>query len=314
MRAIVVQRDPSAGCRLARVELARTLGPDEVLVRMQFAPINPADLMMIQGSYAFPLAADAVLGAAGVGQVAEIGAAVAELHPGDLVLPLDRGNWCDFRIVDRARLLKVPSGTDPMRAALMRINPLTARLLLDMSGVQPGDLLVQNAARSSVAEWVRHLAARRNVAVANLARAPAPAGEDVPMWWPEDAEIAAELPSSPRAALDCVAGAQTGRLAALLGEGGNLLVYGHLSGQPCSVPSVLLTGRGLMVRGFSLRRAEASMDAALEPIWAELWDLATIVRPEGRIREIRPLRAVLDTSTFLQCAGEGGLMLDLTGG
>jgi hypothetical protein len=50
-----------------------------------------------------------------------------------------------------------------------------------------------------------------------------------------------------------------------------MVVYGHLSGLPCSVPSTLLTTRGLAVRGFSLRPAEANEDIERRrQIYAEL--------------------------------------------
>src|SRR3546814_4674359 len=43
---------------------------------------------------------------------------------------------------------------------------------------------------------------------------------------------------------------------------GTLLVYGHLSGDPCEIPSTLLTTKSLNLHGFTLRAAEASEGAA----------------------------------------------------
>ena len=52
VRAIVYREQgiPSSVAQLEEIELLG-LQPGEVLVRMQFAPINPADLNIIEGKY-----------------------------------------------------------------------------------------------------------------------------------------------------------------------------------------------------------------------------------------------------------------------
>lgn len=311
MQEMVARCDPDRRIRLDMVALPHRLEPDQVRLRMLFAPVNPADLLAISGSYAFAFAQDAVLGAAGVGEVIAVGGSVDRLAPGDLALPLDRGNWCTGRIVHQARVRKVPADVGRLRAALMRINPPTAWLLLNMAQVGSGDLLILNGARSSVGEWVRHLAARREVTIANLARAPIEANQAAAGWWDEAQNVDLLRPAT--AALDCVAGSATGKLASLLGEGGRLIVYGHLSGDPCTVRSNLLTGRGLTISGFSLRRAETlhpGVDAAT--MWAELWAASAVVQPERRVRTTLPLSAVADSDGFLQEAARGRLVLELS--
>src|SRR3546814_17960714 len=66
----------------------------------------------------------------------------------------------------------------------------------------------------------------------------------------------------PKGALDAVAGTATGRLARCLAATGTLLVYGHLSGDPCEIPSTLLPTKSLHLPGSTLRAAEATEGAA----------------------------------------------------
>lgn len=61
------------------------------MVKMLFAPINPADLNIVQGSYPTQPALPAVAGSEGVGQVVEVGPNARNLKVGDLVLPLRQG-------------------------------------------------------------------------------------------------------------------------------------------------------------------------------------------------------------------------------
>lgn len=70
------------------------LGRDDVLVRILAAPVNPADLNIIEGTYPIkPDAFPAVGGNEGVGVVLAVGADVRPdgLVPGDRVIPVGPG-------------------------------------------------------------------------------------------------------------------------------------------------------------------------------------------------------------------------------
>lgn len=303
---------PAGGIRLEPRPMPRAPGPDDVVVRMLLAPVNPADLLAVDGGYAFALAADEPLGAEGVGIVEQLGSRVADLRSGDLVLPLDRGNWARYRVLPRDRLLAVPSGIDLPQAAMMRINPATAWLLLDGSDAGPGDCIVQNAAGSAVAHWVRRLAALRDVMVIDVVR---PGSSFTGLADDERLEAAVRKASGGRpvrAALDCVAGDSTGRMAACLDADGIVLVFGHLSGDPSRVRSQLLTGRGLTVRGFSLRPAEAKMvPAARDKMVAALWTLAGQGAADLPIRAVLPLAEADQAIALARTPGPGRVLLDL---
>ncbi|MBM0171264.1 zinc-dependent alcohol dehydrogenase family protein [Altererythrobacter sp. C41] len=263
MKGIV--RDPSSPLGAAVVDLPDPPDPGlvEVLVRMRLAPINPADRLVIAGRYAPPEGLPDVIGAEGMGIVEAIGGNVSALTPGMRVILLSRGNWSEWRCVPAADLIVVPDALPDAQAAILRINPATAAHLLDRLALSCGDWLIQNAAGSSVAGWVRRLAARRGVRTINVVRGTTPAASSEIFLNDGDdlADRVLEMAKSqPVGALDAVAGTATGRLAQCLAATGALLVYGHLSGEPCSIPSTLLTTKSLNVRGFTLRTAEAAED------------------------------------------------------
>src|SRR3546814_76966 len=171
MRSIFCDRMRPSGAAVIDLPDPPGPGPGEVLVRMRFAPVNPADRLVIAGSYAPPGGLPEVIGAEGMGVVEAVGSAVSTVVPGTRVILLSRGNWAEWRCVSAAHLLAVPDALPDTQAAILRVNPATAAHLLDRLALSPGDWLIQNAATSSVAGWVRRLAAGRGIHILNVVRA-----------------------------------------------------------------------------------------------------------------------------------------------
>lgn len=59
----------------------------QVLVKMVMAPINPADINMIEGVYPIRPTLPAIGGNEGVGQVVQVGKSVKGLAVNDMVIP-----------------------------------------------------------------------------------------------------------------------------------------------------------------------------------------------------------------------------------
>src|SRR5207248_8974465 len=87
--------------------------PDEVVVKMKAAPINPADLNAIEGKYPVRPSLPATPGMEGAGVVVELGSAVRNLAVGTLViLPHGLGTWREACVVGAEKLVAVPEGID----------------------------------------------------------------------------------------------------------------------------------------------------------------------------------------------------------
>ena len=146
--------------------------PDEVVVQMRAAPINPADLNAIEGKYPLRPQLPATPGFEGAGVVVDLGSDVTTIAAGALViLPHHIGTWRDALAVKASELVAVPPEIEPVQAAMLKINPMTAwRLLHDYIDLKRGDWLIQNAANSAAGRAVIQIARDLGYKTINVVR------------------------------------------------------------------------------------------------------------------------------------------------
>jgi NADPH:quinone reductase-like Zn-dependent oxidoreductase len=256
-------------------------GAGEVLVEMEAFPINPADLLFLEGAYASRPPLPATPGAEGVGRVSAVGAGVTAPLVGDRVILLGRENWAQQRRVKAEQVLPVPADIDVLQLAMLKVNPATALLMLrDYVPLESGDWVIQDAANSGVGTSLIRLAKARGLKTVNVVRRAALAaplealGADVVLLDGEDLAARVEAAcgdARPKLAIDAVAGETCRRLAECLAEGGTLVNYGMLSGQPCMVAPEQIVFRGITLTGFWLAKVlGGTARAALEEIYGEL--------------------------------------------
>src|SRR3984893_5683651 len=110
-------------------------------------------------------------GAECVGRIAAVGAAVKHVKKGDLVINLQRENWAQRRKVKGDDAIPLPAGIDLKQAAMVRINPPTALLMLsDFVDLKPDDWVIQNVANSAVGRLLIVLARQRGLRTVNVVR------------------------------------------------------------------------------------------------------------------------------------------------
>ncbi len=74
------------------------LGPEDVLISMEAAPLNPSDFLFVCGNYGIRPAFPSSVGAEGVGRVIKIGSKVDVALQGKRVLIIptyEQGTWAD---------------------------------------------------------------------------------------------------------------------------------------------------------------------------------------------------------------------------
>src|SRR5437773_6021849 len=103
-------------------------GAGEVVFDVLVFPINPADVSFCRGTYRLKPPLPATPGAECIGRVTTVGAGVAHVKPGDLVINLQRENWAQKRKIKGDDAIPLPAGIDLKQAAMVRINPPTAQL------------------------------------------------------------------------------------------------------------------------------------------------------------------------------------------
>ena len=254
----------------------------QAVVEMRAAPINPADLNQIEGKYPIRAELPATPGFEGAGVVVELGGDVKGLTSGALViLPHNVGTWRDAVAVKVEDLVVVPDGIEPVQAAMLKINPLTAwRLLHGYVDLKKGDWLIQNAANSATARDVIQIAHELGYRTVNVVRRGElidelrAEGGDVVLVDGDNLreEVKNATGNAPiRLGLNSVGGDSALRLANCLAPGGTLVSFGAMSLQPLKIPTGLFIFKDLRFRG----------------IWINKWyDNAT---PSERMETFRPL-------------------------
>ena len=241
-------------------------GPDEVVVDTEFVPINPADVLNLEGKYgAAPPALPMTPGAEGVGRIAKAGSAVRHVKPGDRVLLPGPGCWRERIKAPGKAVFALPGDADSKQLAMLRVNPPTAYLMLHrIVAPKPGQWVIQNAANSGVGHCLIRLARLAGVKTVNVVRreeliAPLRAygGDVVLVDGPDlDARVRAAIGETAALplAIDAVGGSGTQRLARCLSDGGTVVNYGLLSGEPCMVDGRETVFRDVRLQGFWLRK------------------------------------------------------------
>ena len=259
-----------------------TPGPNEVVVKMTAAPINPADLNAIEGKYPVRPTLPATPGMEGAGVVVEVGSAVRNLAIGALViLPHGLGTWREACAVAADKLVVVPEGIEPIQAAMLKVNPITAwRMLHDFVSLQPGDWVIQNAANSGAGRAAIQIARACGFRTVNVVRRAElieelkAEGGDVVLVDGENLrdEVAAATERAPiRLALNAVGGENALRVAKTLASEGMMVTYGAMSLQPLCIPNGMFIFKNLHFTGF----------------WVNKWyDAAT---PQERAETFGPL-------------------------
>jgi len=247
-------------------ELPRPIpGPDEVVVAMHAAPINPADLNAIEGKYPIRPPLPATPGFEGSGTVAELGSAVTNLAIGTLViLPHHVGTWRTALAAKAQDLIQVPSEIDPVQAAMLKINPTTAwRMLHDFVELKRGDWLIQNAANSAAGRAVIQISRELGYRTVNVVRRPElieelrQEGGDVVLVDSEKLrdEVAEATERAPiRLALNAVGGENALRVANALAPDATMVTYGAMSLHPLRIPNGLLIFKNLHFCGFWINK------------------------------------------------------------
>lgn len=254
---------PDEACACVEVEDVGAPEAGEVVVAIEAAAINPADLLSFEGRYPGPETLPAPVGIEGAGRVVEVGAEVEGLAPGDKVMSMARANWAERLRLPAAQVVMLPEALDIRQAAMLKANPPSAHLMLeDYVDLRDGDWVIQNAANSAVGRHVIRLARGRGLKTVNVVRREALIaeltdfgadlvlvdGEGLAEW--VRAETGAGAPI--RLAIDAVGGSACERLADCLSEGGVVVNYGFLSGEACRITPGHLIIKGLTLTGFWL--------------------------------------------------------------
>lgn len=296
-------------------------GADEVVVKTEFFPINPADLLNLEGKYgAAPPNLPMIPGAEGVGRIAMAGSNVRHVKAGDRVLLPGPGTWRE-RIKAPAKVVfALPEGVDPKQLAMLRVNPPTAYLMLhQFVAPKPGQWVIQNAANSGVGHCLIRLARLAGVKTINVVRREelvaslrAFGGDVVLTDGPDlDARVRAAIGEAALPlAIDAVGGSATQRLARCVSDGGTVVNYGVLSGEPCMVDGRETVFRDVKLLGFWLRKWFADTPPAqIAALYGELAAKVADGTLAVEVEAVYPIRRIKEAVAHAARGGRSGKVL-----
>ena len=275
MRAVQLTAygNPVEGLKYVDIPAPEAPGPNQVLIGVEFSPINPSDLLVANGIYAVRPALPSVIGNEGVGRVLALGQGVQNVKVGDRVLaPLSSFTWRERLVASADGLFALPADADPQQLSMLAINPPTAALLLsEYVDLKPGEWVVQNSANSSVGRWVIAFAKTRGLKTVNIVRRKElvpelqALGADVVVVDSRDVtkEIKAAVGQAEiRLALDGVSGPASGVLASTLSQHGTLVSFAAMSGAPMSISPLDVIFKPITMKGFWLGHPESAAKTA----------------------------------------------------
>ena len=218
-------------------------GPDEVVVQVQAAPLNPSDLGLLlgpadlsslqaAGSAGRPVLTARVPAAlmgyvkARTGQSMQVGnegaglvvaAGVGAQHlTGKTVSMRSGATYAQYRKLDARACIELPEGATAADGASMFVNPLTALAMVETMRREGHVALVHTAAASNLGQMLNRICLADGVALVNIVRSAA------------QADILHKLGA--RHVLDSTDGAFFNRLEAALAETGATIAFDAVGG------------------------------------------------------------------------------------
>jgi mitochondrial enoyl-[acyl-carrier protein] reductase / trans-2-enoyl-CoA reductase len=293
---------------------------DEVVFEVLAFPINPADMWFCRGSYRLKPPLPATPGAECVGRVTAVGAAVTHVRKGDLVINLQRENWAQKRRVKGDDAIPLPAGIDLRQAAMVRINPPTAQLMLsDFVDLAAGDWVIQNVANSAVGRLLIVLARQRGLRTVNIVRRAEIAdelkalGADVVVVDGDDlASRVAKATGNAAIGLgvEAIGGSATGRLVECVATDATVVHYGSMSGEDPKVARSNFIYRGVRLTGFMLGRGLARRSPEkIRAIYADLAAQVVAGKLQAPVDTVYPIEKIKEALAHADRGGRNGKIL-----
>lgn len=276
-------------------------GPDEVVVRVHAAGVNPADVLQRRGLYPPPAGASEALGLEVSGTIALLGSQVSGWQAGQRVAALlDGGGYAERVAVPQAQLFAVPDNLDLISAAALPEAVCTAwSNLVDVGRLQAGESVLIHGGSGGVGSMAVQIALSLGARVITTAGGPQRVAQckklagteeqgslTVIDYRNEDFFTRSQELTADRGVdliLDVVGAAYLEQNVKSLATGGRLVVIGMQKGSKGELNLGALLAKRASVHGSTLRSRPAAEKAAIVArVRRHVWPLIA----DGRIRPV----------------------------
>ena len=292
--------------------------PRQVLIQVDSAGVNYADLMRRQGGYPGP-DLPSTLGLEAAGTIVEIGNDVSGLAIGQKVMGMGPQGNAEYVAVNSNFVFPYPDQLDPIEAGGMPIVFLTAyHILKTRGGLREGNTVLIQAGASGVGTVATQLAKAWGAKVITTASSEdklelsKSLGSDITINY-SDKDFESEINNITEGkgvdlVLECVGGQVLEKSVRCLSPYGVLVSYGNASGVPANLPSTDITSDNRTVIGFSMGRSPVgSLDhqSAME----ELFPMITNGKVKLIVDSVLPMSNVADAHKHLANRGTRGKVI-----
>lgn len=289
MRAVLVREFGGIETAVMAEVPEPVAGPDEVLIAIQAAPVNYADLLMIAGRYQTRPPLPFIPGKSGAGLVTAIGDSVTRLRVGDRVLAwVEEGGYAETVAAPERLCYRLPAAMPFVDAAALGLDYATAWFALrDRGRFRPGETVLVLGASGAVgfaavqlakALGGRVLAGIATPAKADLARR---AGADaiIELWRPDlrdSLRVQVRDATGGEGAdiiLDPVGGEVFDAALRALAWRGRMVVIGFAGGQIPTVKANYLLVKNIEVSGLQVSDYKKTAPDDVDRCFVELFAL-----------------------------------------
>lgn len=298
------------------VEVARPEpGPNQVLVRVESASVNFADIVRRRGDpYPGAVATlPAVPGTEVAGYVEAVGEGVTGLAVGDTVFASAvLGGYSQYLVAEAAETLKLPEGLDLDVACTLVVAGVTAyQILADLARVTPGDTVFIPGAAGGVGNYAvqlaRILGAKLIIAGAGsedrrkqaLAYGADHAVDYGLATWPDEVKKLTDGRGAD-VILDMIGGSFFGQSLTALAPFGRLVVFGNVSLEVPTFTPLQLIGSGQSVSGYYVGTWLAGRPVESQRAFEALVGLIQAGRLKVEISEKLPLERAADAHRLIE--------------
>ena len=252
----------------------------EVLVKVEAAGVNYADLAQCQGAYLTRTRTPMTLGVEFAGTVAALGPGVSTLAEGTPVVAFGEGGYAEYAVARANMVIPIPPNLDFVHAAALPVQGITAyQLLRESARIQPGESVLVHAAAGGVGTLAVQLAklmgagkvigTASNTNKLNLVRS---LGADAAINYTEESWVEqVKTATGGRGAdiiLEMVGGSVAEQNLQCLAPFGRMVVYGAASGQIVQFSGIQLMYKNQAIIGYwltaQLRRPDRIFQAVME--------------------------------------------------
>ena len=313
MKAVLIENDKSLHWRDVPDPVC---GADEVIVKIEAAALNRADLMQRDGNYPPPPGCPPWMGLEISGEIVEIGkeaVAKSDWKIGDKVCSLlGGGGYAEYVSIKYDMLMPVPKNCSMIEAAALPEAYATAYLNMFIEGnIKSGDTLLVTAGASGLASVIIPMAKAFGIRVIATVRS-AEKAKAIEDWGADlivntrESDLAEVLREQMEAghsvdvAIDCVGGESMGRCLPYLSHGARWIMIAALGGALTEVDLRNIFVRNVRIIGSTLRPRSPQMKAQImECLVREVWPMIEAGQIKPVIYKVFPIAEAEEAQAIL---------------